>query len=664
MRAADGSLHYTINGEDQGVAIDGVPPGVHAVIDLYGVCGQASVVHTAVPRVLANTENSLASSQVMESSQVSIQLGPEAVSHRFSLACGSNVEIGGSALTATRRKTPSHCLAFSAHTLEPEETFEVKLDTVDVLYSGSLMLGLTALSLGDEESNKVPEEIAGLADAWWVDGSRVLRGGQVIRENYGPGMERLSAGDRVGVRRGGDGAMRISVNGEDLGVACLGLPPSVRAVFSLSGQSTGLSVTSSSRGLASPQESQTSNLQDSLDNIMEKEAGCSEAHNEVVNLLFHENRGRNVALANGNTVARRNDSYNQGIVVSARPLATNSVFQVTISHLSPRWSSSLALGVTGLSPDKLHLPVTLLGLKRESWVIAGDGVFHNGTKMRGGYGPNLESLQVGHSVGVLVDPQHRLHLYVNGVDQGVACKDVPPRAHAVFDMYGMCDELVISGPGSESNLAREAAPSSQLEKETKSDKDRSNCMSSSSLKLELPHNISNNCEYLKLCTKFKLSLGLPNVFFEPVPPICFCETCHKLRGEESVQSHGNPRKKFALPIGWVKFLLRKPVKETTEESSLWHLAYHGTSPGWIRRMLDCGKLLTGAEVTQFFEKYKSLLILSGWSWPETRAPGEDEGGRHGVAAPLLLPHRQLRRAASVCSGAKVHRQDNRNRSHG
>ena len=164
----------------------------------------------------------------------------------------------------------------------------------------------------------------------------------------------------------------------------------------------------------------------------------------------------------------------------------------------------------------------------------------------------------------------------------------------------MCDELVISGPGSESNLAREAAPSSQLEKETKSDKDRSNCMSSSSLKLELPHNISNNCEYLKLCTKFKLSLGLPNVFFEPVPPICFCETCHKLRGEESVQSHGNPRKKFALPIGWVKFLLRKPAKETTEESSLWHLAYHGTSPGWIRRMLDCGKLLTGAEVTQFF----------------------------------------------------------------
>ena len=40
MRTAEGSLHYYINGEDQGLAIDGVPTGVYAVIDLYGVCGQ------------------------------------------------------------------------------------------------------------------------------------------------------------------------------------------------------------------------------------------------------------------------------------------------------------------------------------------------------------------------------------------------------------------------------------------------------------------------------------------------------------------------------------------------------------------------------------------------------------------------------------------------
>ena len=60
MRGKDGTLHFTINGVDQGVAIDSVPPGVFAVIDLYGVCAQASVVHSAARQ---GQENSLASSQ-------------------------------------------------------------------------------------------------------------------------------------------------------------------------------------------------------------------------------------------------------------------------------------------------------------------------------------------------------------------------------------------------------------------------------------------------------------------------------------------------------------------------------------------------------------------------------------------------------------------------
>ena len=40
MRTAEGALHYFINGEDQGVAMENVPAGVYAVIDLYGVCAQ------------------------------------------------------------------------------------------------------------------------------------------------------------------------------------------------------------------------------------------------------------------------------------------------------------------------------------------------------------------------------------------------------------------------------------------------------------------------------------------------------------------------------------------------------------------------------------------------------------------------------------------------
>ena len=44
VRQADGTLHYIINGEDQGAAAQ-IPPNVYAVIDLYGQCAQVSIVN-------------------------------------------------------------------------------------------------------------------------------------------------------------------------------------------------------------------------------------------------------------------------------------------------------------------------------------------------------------------------------------------------------------------------------------------------------------------------------------------------------------------------------------------------------------------------------------------------------------------------------------------
>ena len=57
------------------------------------------------------------------------------------------------------------------------------------------------------------------------------------------------------------------------------------------------------------------------------------------------------------------------------------------------------------------------------------------------YGPNLNSLQSCHLVGVLVDSESRLHLYVNGIDQGVAASDIPTSCYAVVDVYGQCEEV-------------------------------------------------------------------------------------------------------------------------------------------------------------------------------------------------------------------------------
>lgn len=65
-------------------------------------------------------------------------------------------------------------------------------------------------------------------------------------------------------------------------------------------------------------------------------------------------------------------------------------------------------------------------------------------QIKGRYGPDLDSLAGGHVVGVRVDHEARLHLLVNGVDQGVAAKEIPPTVYVVLDLYGQCQEVLYS----------------------------------------------------------------------------------------------------------------------------------------------------------------------------------------------------------------------------
>ena len=59
------------------------------------------------------------------------------------------------------------------------------------------------------------------------------------------------------------------------------------------------------------------------------------------------------------------------------------------------------------------------------------------------YGPNLDKLSCGHTVGLLVDDDNNLHMYVNGVDQGIAVRDVPNPCHGLVDLYGQCEQVTI-----------------------------------------------------------------------------------------------------------------------------------------------------------------------------------------------------------------------------
>ena len=43
-RKEDGTLHFTVNGVDQGQAATNVPAAVYGVIDLYGQAAQATII--------------------------------------------------------------------------------------------------------------------------------------------------------------------------------------------------------------------------------------------------------------------------------------------------------------------------------------------------------------------------------------------------------------------------------------------------------------------------------------------------------------------------------------------------------------------------------------------------------------------------------------------
>ena len=82
-------------------------------------------------------------------------------------------------MMAKRKKSPSQSLVFSAHCLEVDELFEVRITELDPVCRGGLKIGLTTFTPGAEGGKLRAELGSGLGEAWWCDDSNVIRNGQV-----------------------------------------------------------------------------------------------------------------------------------------------------------------------------------------------------------------------------------------------------------------------------------------------------------------------------------------------------------------------------------------------------------------------------------------------------------------------------------------------------
>ncbi|XP_067828157.1 neuralized-like protein 4 isoform X5 [Heptranchias perlo] len=625
MRSLNGDLHYYINGVDQGVACSGLPPELYAVVDLYGQCVQVSITSGSLP-----VDNSLSLSNVTEKSFPAHSPAP-GIAHRFHANCGKNVALQSDGCRAVRVHGFSHGIVFSIKELRSDEVFEVKVDEIDEQWSGSLHIGLTTLQPSDVPctSSGLPPSLLELRSkvSWLVSGSEIRRNGTLQKQNYGCSLERLTVGNRVGVKRGGDDTMHVFVDGVDMGVAAAGIAKNVFAVVDLYGKVVSVSIVSSSALEETESMKPPSMSSDSCSEEEEEEelAPCeNEASVFMATIEFMENHGRNILLSNEGHTATRVASYNQGVVASAQPLPRQLLFKIQIDRLNSQWTSSLSLGVIGNCPERFNFPGTASSIKRSAWLIQRDSVFHNSLKICDNYGPNLDTCPEGTVLGLLVDNAHALHLFVNGMDQGVAAQDIPNPCFVVIDLYGQCEQvtivtndvMAIGGDGGHLRCQGD------LEKADVVDGIKENLCWTPPPEV----NPMKTCEYQALCARFKELLPLPDGYFneELKCNLCYCESCHKLRGDEAYYKRGDPPKDYALPFGWCRFALRlNPRCEVANVYKKWHTAYHGTSVGALRRALDHGELVSGG-ASIFCSKQAKVELQNGYNEPEENSVQEKD----------------------------------------
>lgn len=264
-----------------------------------------------------------------------------------------------------------------------------------------------------------------------MSGCGILTNGKGTRREYGDfNLDELSEGDRVGMMRKPDGNLHYFINGLDQGVAAQRVPSTVWGVIDLYGMTIKVSI-------VERDEREEQNLM-TRKNTRDQHIPVPDPQplpDYYDRLTFHPNCGTHAqVINNGRTAHRPNaaDDFNNGVVLTARPLKTGELFEVRLDRVVTKWAGSIEIGVTTHSPVDLEFPFTMTNVRSGTWMMTGSGIMHNGTIVLEQYGVNLDRLQVGDRVGVVRKENGLLHFFVNGVDQGAAASNVPEKIYGVI----------------------------------------------------------------------------------------------------------------------------------------------------------------------------------------------------------------------------------------
>lgn len=225
-------------------------------------------------------------------------------------------------------------------------------------------------------------------------GNCILKDGILLVERYGIDLDKLSQDDRVGLMRTSEGDLMFYINGDSQGVAVEGVPPILYAVVDLYGKCVQVTITSPTArehnnddclsgssvlgidndilnvtlgGDLSELSLSSSNSLDIRMDMNVRYYFNSSFLSFIIYLLllslslpeeiprpdklrFHERCGSLVKLSNGQRTAERRrplDEFNNGVVMTHRPLRDSELFEIRIDRLVDKWSGSIEVNHAG-----------------------------------------------------------------------------------------------------------------------------------------------------------------------------------------------------------------------------------------------------------------------------------------------------------------------------
>lgn len=477
LRTAAGELLFYVNGESQGVAATDIPKPVWVVVNLYGKCTQVSIcsssnaldcgtsMETATDIVqnieiplnvdlLINGIPTVTNENSVECSTDCDTAGNanfgQGSSNGFDMndrlhfhsRCGSLVNLSANSRTAERRRPLdefNNGVVMTHRPLRDNELFEIRIDKLVDKWSGSIEVGVTT---HNPHALHFPATMTNMRSGTvMMSGCGILTNGKGTRREYGEfNLDELREGDRVGMMRKSNGNLHYFINGQDQGVAATRVASTLWGVIDLYGMTIKVTI-------VDRDEREQQNLVTRRNNIMSMQTCVEDLpalnfETETVQnsdrLQFHSVCGSHATVTQSGRTALRpsaSDDFNNGVVLTKRPLRPNEFFQVRLERVVSKWAGSIEIGVTTHSPTELEFPFTMTNVRTGTWMMTGNGVMHNGTTVIEQYGQNLDRLQAGDRVGVVRKDNGTLYFWVNGVDQGPAATNVPEKVFGVIGKW-------------------------------------------------------------------------------------------------------------------------------------------------------------------------------------------------------------------------------------